>query len=315
MKEYLLKKYADYTVNTEDLKINIFPLDLLDAFTPGAFTQIVGEANSGKTTMALQIALSYCSLGKTVLYIDADNSVTNNKLKTIGLSSYDGTYFNLFKINNFESLEEVIDGFIEESVSLVIIDSLPNLINSGYLNLKHKGAKKGISITNNNSNYDSRPLNLLFKKYKALANQTKTTFLIINSFRTKIVMPIGTILKRYGPKCTDQDCTTILEICNIPAKHKYVDFKAMCSKLPGVCLGLKVIKSINSATEIIIPAFLEYGKGIVNECYIAYYLMKKKDSISPLTVAEFNNIKGKNVAIPFEELAAFYRKDGKNENY
>lgn len=273
------------------IETNIFPIDIIKALSNGSFLQIVGETNTYKTRLSLMIALSYCQKKQRVLYIDSDNSINNETLSLFKLNEYLGNNFYIFKKNLFDEVENVIDSFIcNKKPELIIIDSLPNLINTGYANLKHEGRDKGISIVNNNSNYESRPLNLFIRKYKAVANKYKINFILVNNLRNKVIMPIGTVVKRYGPKCVDYSCSIILETCTIPSKHKYNEFTTMCSKLNGNIIGIKVIKNTNGKSNYIIPIFISSNVYINTALYFIYYKKKlEKLEIVPLTEIEIEH--------------------------
>lgn len=300
----ILEKYSGDT-SAEYTKLGIFPFDILKMFVPGSFIQFAGETNTGKTIIALHIALKFCQQGKKVLYIDADNAITSERLESVSLSQYTQSSFFLLKLNTFTEVEEAIDAFIEDNTSLIIVDSLPCLINENYLKIS---GKKKISINNNNSNYDSRPLGLFFKKYKVLAAKNKTSFVFINNFRTNIVMPIGTVLKRYGPKCVDYSCSTIIELCNIPKKHKFGDFQKGFPAFSGKLLGMKVVKNIHGASEIILPISLSYANGILDIVY-AIYFYKKQHLVNDLELKEFTKAAFENQEL-FDKMAKFYLSEG-----
>lgn len=289
--EQILNKFnktKDELNESSYIETNILPLDILKALSNGSFVQIAGETNTYKTRLALLIAFSYCKNNQNVLYIDADNSINKKTLSLFKLNEYLGSSFYIFKESSFDEVENIIDGFISNlKPALIIIDALPSLINNGYVNLKHEGRDKGISISNNNSNYESRPLNLFIRKYKAVASKQKVNFLLINNLRNKVAMPVGTVVKRYGPKCIDYSCSIIFETCTISKKHKYNDFATMCNKLNGNVIGLKVVKNSNGKANYIIPIFISPNLYLNTALCFIYYKKKMEDmEIIPLTESE-----------------------------
>lgn len=276
-----------------NIETNIFPFDMLKVFKNKSFVQLVGASSAGKTTISLQIALSFCKLNKKVVYIDANAFVTQNQLKSFGLLPYQNKQLFLTNINSFEHLEGVLDDVISnEKIDLIIIDSIAALVNEGYLNLKRKGRQKGISITNNNTNYDSRPLNLFIRKYKAVANSFGINFLLVNDFRNKISMPKGTIEKRFGVKAVDTASTSILEIVPLPSTTKYKKFKDVFKPLTnGKSMGIKIVKNDICHPDLMIPIFLEFGQGISLAHTVIYYTMVKQNNFKALSLKMVEQLK------------------------
>lgn len=289
-----LKIPQNYGDISQEIKTGLLPFDNLKIFnTCGTFIQLVGETNCGKTSISLQVALGFCKQEKNVVYIDSEGVINETRLHKIGLSEYCNTNFFYVRENDFKEVETVLDKMIATGkIDLVIVDSLPGLINSGYLNLEAKGKKKGISIDNNNTNYESRPLGLFIHKYKAISSNFGVNFLLINGFRNKIDRRIGTIKKRFGVKTLDYSSTTILEICEtIPKDERIKQFKDLFKDLPnGIPLCLKVIKSNVIQQDIGFPFFFEYGIGISSFHYLVYFLWESKLIIKSGTYYE---LKGK----------------------
>lgn len=293
---------------------NILPFDMLKTFYGGSFVQLAGESCIGKTTIALQLALAFCQSNKRVLFIDANNTITDFRLKQCGLSNYLDKEFVYSKINSFEEVEEFLDENIStKKFNLIIIDALPALINTGYLNLKRKGRDKGISIMNNNTNYDSRPLNLFIRKYKAVACEYNLNFLLINDFRNKIVMPKGTVEKRFGVKSLDCASTTILELISLPNKAIYRKFKDIFKPLNnGTTLAIKVVKSNTCKPDFLIPIFLEFGLGLSLIHNIIFYCMTKSQKFEALTLDKVSNYKSSSIQFYLKnrnEILEFYLKE------
>lgn len=255
-------------VNTD-----LLPLDYIlgGGIRNESITQLVGEHSTGKTSIALEIALAFCKMGKKVLYVDSENTLTESKLRDFNLDDYNNEFFFYCNISMFSKVEELMDKFISTGeISLIIVDSIASLINEGYLNITGGSSKKsGISITNNNSNYDSRPLGLFLKKYEALANTMGFSMLLINQYRCKIDKRVGTISSRYGPKYLDNICNTIIKIKSSSSS----DYAKQLSCLKNCCIEeFEVIKSDCLSPKTTVPFCFEYGKGI-NEIYDTVYFM------------------------------------------
>ena len=262
----------------EKIPTNIISLDLALAggIASSTICQIVGESGTGKTSIALQIALAFCKLNKKVLYIDAENRISDDKLNAFNLLGFNNNLFFYCNISTFSKVETVIDAYISTGeISLILVDSLPSLINEGYLNIKSSTSKKaGISISNNNSNYDSRPLGLFLKKYNSLANIMGFSMVLINQYRCKIDKRIGTLTARFGPKYLDNICSTIIKI----KANSTSDYSKQLSSLKNCCIGeFEVIKSNCLSPKTIIPFCFEYGKGIKSIYDTVYYMIQQKE--------------------------------------
>lgn len=275
--EETLKKLnipTNYDNNELNIKTNILPFDELKILGSGKFIQLVGATGTGRTSIAIQIALAYCMQGLNVIFIDADGHLTEQKLNMF--SEYRNKNFIFVKENFFDELEHILDGLISVGkIDLIIIDSLPSLINSGYVNCK-KGKKKTISINNNNTNYDSRPLGLFINKYHSICNKTGISMLIINAYRNKIDKFRGTVQKRYGLKTLDYSSSDIIEITEYTQNATLKRFIDIFSKSnQGKPLLLKIIKSNIVSENTMYPFFFKYGKGISNYYYGLFYLFLK----------------------------------------
>lgn len=121
-------------------------------------------------------------------------------------------------------------------------------------------------------------------------------------------MPIGTVLKRYGPKCVDYSCSTIIELCNIPKKHKFGDFQKGIPTFAGKLLGMKVVKNSHGTSEIILPILLSYKDGIRNIVY-AIYFHKKQHLVDDSELKEFTKAVFENQEL-FDKMAKFYLSEG-----
>ena len=267
------------TVIYERNILNLQPLDLI--FNGGILNrsdiiQLVGETMTYKTSLALQISMSYCNLKKHVLYIDATGSITDVRLESYDLLNKHKEYFHFYKKSSFDDVCSLMDKFISTNeLSLVIIDSIADLINKGYFNLEmnSKGKTAGIDVDNKNSNYDSKPLSSFIKKYSKLATNIGYSMILINQMRTKMVKKIGTVGRRYGPKILDYSCTYILNLSECKTNELFDGMNTIETVSP---MHIKVIKSSNHLAGKKYPVLMEVGKGISIKYLIIHYLLTKQ---------------------------------------
>ncbi|MFV0275168.1 MAG: AAA family ATPase [Bacilli bacterium] len=273
----LANSLPNYFSDTTIVKSGIYSLDYLlkGGLQLGSFIQFVAESGIGKSTIALQVASNLCEQGHKVLYLDSEGSVTNKTLESTGVSKYLNNGFYYVRESTFDKVEKKLDRFISTNeISVIMIDSIANLINEGFTNLND-----GISITNNNTNNISGPLVKFINKYKSVATSCNICFVLVNQYRNTINMKIGTQLKEYGSKNVRYASDVIIKINGIKSFGSARDFKNLTNSADaGIALELEIVKSNKSRPGTIMPAYLIYGKGIDNMWNWVYEL-KKADVI------------------------------------
>ena len=253
--------------------ITSFDYILGGGFQVGNKFQIIGEASTGKTTLALQIAKNFCKQKFNVLYIDSENSITKELLKSTGsYSYYEHKEDNLGKLvilkeSDFDTVSDKLDICLKSKYfKLIIIDSLASLVNNCYVDIENTKAVK--SIVNNNTNYESRPINLFINKYSCLANKYNVIFLYINQYRNKVDPIKGTILKEYGNKVVRYASDVIIKLKKEKAilwqdenglfnENDYSSIPATHAKLTFI-----LDKSNKMLTGTCIESYIKFGYGI-----------------------------------------------------
>lgn len=264
-----------YEFTSELIKTDIISLDAIlnGGITPGSIIQLVAEAGLGKSTICMHVSKNLCFQEKKILYIDVEGSISKELIESIDISENIDKEFFYMRGSTFGDVERIIDNAMSKvNFDLIIIDSIACLINNGFVD-----EKRSISIETNNSNLNSRPLTLFLNKYNAIAKSSKTSFILVNQFRNKVDMKVGTILKEFGGKNTRYNSDIILKIAPLKGTGYYKDFKDLTKNEFGLNLQFELIKSNKSAPGKVIPFFLKYGLGISNVFNMIYAL--KKDGI------------------------------------
>ena len=240
----------------------------------GSKIQIVAEPSTGKTTIALQVCKNFCRKGYDVLYVDTENSVSEELLDSTGCKCFcnkkggmDEGNLILIKESEFDVVSEKLDSFIcLNRFKLIVIDSLASLVNKCYTNIEStKGVKE---ITNHNTNYESRPLNLFINKYSTLAKKYNFAILYVNQFRNKIDMKPGggTTIKAYGNKIVhyDSDIKIIIQKDRVGYREDENGILVSKSTLPYTHnkLILSLEKSNKLLTGISVECYIKFGYGI-----------------------------------------------------
>lgn len=277
-----LKKLITEINQTNKEKHHIIPTNIksLDYILGGGFelgskVQFVAESSTGKSTIALQISKSFCERSLNVLYVDTENSITKEMLKSTGCYKYNDNEdenlgeFVLLKESDFDTVSNYLDKCLKSKYfKLIVIDSLASMVSNCYTDLN--SSKDVKSLTNNNTNYESRPLNLFINKYSNLANKYNVAILYVNQYRNKVDPKNGTILKEFGNKIVKYNSDIILKI----KKDKEVlwqDTNGMFSndyktneKIPPSHAKLSFVldKSNKLLTGTSIDTYIKYGYGI-----------------------------------------------------
>lgn len=116
------------------LETMIFGKDFNIHDKKGILIHIYGQAGSGKTTLGLQIAASYCKIEKKVVYIDTEGKVTGAQIKSIveiiPLEKID-KYLKLHLISDFKEQQTFISNLEfylkNQDIGLIVVDTITNL--------------------------------------------------------------------------------------------------------------------------------------------------------------------------------------------
>lgn len=286
-------KLKNYLEEQPKVKSSITPLDnlLQGGFSYGEIVQLVGETKTGKTTLALQVAHSFCSQNKNVLFIDAKGDVRTELLQVTSLLPYLNKRFFYVKEAIFTKVEEHLEEFIKTGqIDLIIIDSLPSLINEKSFRLD--GTKR-IKSDNNNTNVGTRPLVFLINKLKKLSNEYQIHLLFVNEFRNKVDTFKGTINKVFGPKCLEYESNSIIQVRKATSTNATFKkhFESLEKSGIGVSDELVPLKEMALNPSKSVPFFFEYGIGYHNKYEIVYHLLKQGNITQSGTYYDFKGIK------------------------
>lgn len=240
----------------------------------GSKVQFVAEPSTGKTTIALQISKNFCKKNLNVLYVDTENSVTNELLKTSGCDAFVNKENNcngemvLLKESDFNSVSDKLDKCLKSKYfQLVIIDSLASMVSNCYIDINDTVK----SLTNNNTNFESRPINLFINKYSSLANTYNVAILYINQYRNKVDPKHGTILKEFGAKVVRYNSDIIIKIKKLTKSELWQDENGIFSDDSKVnemqppthtCLSFTLDKSNKMLSGTTINTYIRFGYGI-----------------------------------------------------
>ncbi len=98
----------------------------------GDVTLVYGDPEAGKTTLAIQCAVSCAKKGSKVLYIDCDNTFSSRRLSQIARENADtvATRIVLMRPNDFDEQTRAVDHleeYLTSSFALVVVDTISTL--------------------------------------------------------------------------------------------------------------------------------------------------------------------------------------------
>ena len=119
-------------LNPPELELLIFGQKLSSDYE-GKLIHIFGEAGTGKTTMALQIAIAFCLQKNKVIIIDTEGKMSGEKIQAIaGAENLKqvNKFLKLYRPNGFEeqhNLIERLDFYLKnQEIGLIVIDTITN---------------------------------------------------------------------------------------------------------------------------------------------------------------------------------------------
>jgi len=103
--------------------------------TSGSITLIYGEAETGKTSLAIQCAVNSAKIGYKTIFVDSDGGFTPERLYQIarGFSEEASALIIIMRPKDFREQAEIIDNLdrcVTERLGLVVIDTVTSLYRS-----------------------------------------------------------------------------------------------------------------------------------------------------------------------------------------
>jgi len=109
--------------------------------SPRNITLIYGEAETGKTTLAIQCAVNAARLGCKTIFVDSDNAFSPERLSQIALGDLEEVSASIILVRplSFTDQGAVIDQlekYLTEKFGLVVVDTITSLYRSELGNTK-----------------------------------------------------------------------------------------------------------------------------------------------------------------------------------
>ncbi len=145
----------------------------------GNIILVYGEAETGKTTLAIQCAVNCARMGYKTVFIDSDNTFFPRRMAQISGRDFDilAPQIILMKPEDFELQSYIIDRldeFISQKVGLIVVDTITGLYRGELVG----SLKKAVTL--------NRELNRQMAHLAQIARTRKVATLIISQVRSVI---------------------------------------------------------------------------------------------------------------------------------
>jgi len=161
----------------------------------GNITLVYGEAETGKTTLAIQCAVNCARMGYKTIFIDCDGTFFPRRMAQIAADDFGdlASQIILMKPENFEQQTFVIDrlnDYISKKVGLVVIDTV-----TGLYREKLEGMKETFVL--------NRELNRQMACLAQITKTLKVASLIVSQVRSvvfeeqEMVQPVATRVLKF----------------------------------------------------------------------------------------------------------------------
>lgn len=153
----------------------------------GSIVEIYGPESGGKTTLALQLCKQYQDLGKPVLYIDSERTLTKETIESMGIKEKN---FYLMHVNNLEQALETCKTVAQAGTfSAIVIDSLAGLAPKAQIDGDIGDSHVGLF---------SRIMSDALSVLTPILDNSGCTLIVINQIREKVGVMFGNPEKTTG---------------------------------------------------------------------------------------------------------------------
>ena len=259
--------------------------------------QIYSESGYGKSTITISMCKAICKQGHRVLYIDAEGSVNENLLRTMGILTSDENNllydaetnpdgpFLFVQISYFEDIEEILETLIpkynnkgvaiDSDFRLVVIDSVAALAPKEYRG--DSGEK--LSVTSNKPGIVAKALAAFLRKFNGYKTAYNMSFLYINQTRENLSMSFASKYEDSipGGKAMIYYTDVLIKLTSRGLYKKKVTTGAGEEQEIATEREIGVTCKKNKITDgqVTLPLQVVFGRGISNIAAMPYVLRRK----------------------------------------
>ena len=260
--------------------------------------QIYSESGYGKSTITISMCKALCRAGHRVLYIDAEGSVNENLLRTMGILTddennllYDSEtnpngLFLFVQISYFEDIEDILEQLIPKydkngipqpsDFRLVVIDSVAAMAPKEYRG--DSGEK--LSVTSNKPGIIAKALAAFLRKFNGYKTAFNMSFLYINQTRENLSMSYGSKYEDSipGGKAMIYYSDVLIKLTSRGIhKRKVITGAGEEQEIPTEReIGITCKKNKITDGQVTLPLQVVFGRGISNIAAMPYILKRKK---------------------------------------
>lgn len=162
---------------------------------PGELTLIYGEAETGKTSLAIQCSVNSARMGYKTIFIDADGTFSPQRLSQIAAQDFEEVAQSLilFMPSNFKEQSKIIDEmekFIAGEMGLIVFDTITSLYRAEI------GSKEEAFKINRELNRQVAMLAQVAKKFQIpilITSQVRSVITDVDA----LVEPVASRVLRY----------------------------------------------------------------------------------------------------------------------
>jgi len=184
----------------------------------GSMVLVFGEAETGKTTLAIQCAVNCAKMGYKTIFIDCDGTFFPRRMAQIASDDFEAlaSQIILMKPEDFEQQTIVIDrlsDYISKKVGLIVVDTITNL----YREKLGDDIKKNFAL-NRELNRQMACLAQITKTYKVVSLiVSQVQGVVIEKYET--VQPVATrVLKFWTDKAISLKPTAQTNIVKVETR-------------------------------------------------------------------------------------------------
>jgi len=162
---------------------------------PGELTLIYGEAETGKTSLAIQCSVNSARMGYKTLFIDADGTFSSQRLMQIAFQDFNeaSQLIIIFTPSTFEEQSKLVDElekYVSQSLGLIVFDTITSLYRSAI------GEREDTFKANRELNRQMATLTHIAKKFQIpvlITSQVRNVLTETDSF----VEPVAARVLKY----------------------------------------------------------------------------------------------------------------------
>ncbi len=249
-------------------------------FPVGKIVEIHSEAGCGKTTMSLQIARHQLKDGRSVVFLDVENSLTDSLKRQMGVSEYQDVerengwpQFLHLTPTTFNQVEQIMEEILtgEADYDLIIFDSITMTVPDR----QNDGRGRAKRISDEEPGLAARVQARFLLRFKGELYRSDTTMLLLNQMRTNLKGFSGNA-KPAGGKALEFACDVRIGIKRDKVLKQILTFEDTQKESEnsyGFALTACATKNKYATPLVSVRLHFVFGRGVNNSVSTALLLI------------------------------------------